>query len=138
MRFDILALILGLLSICMSIVTLMSFITYSSEIAALKLKIREQDERMEEWHTRLIERTEKALSVVQGCTIGNKRVLEHANHVINLNDKLIKNTKELSEATLQQNEMLEELRGSCQKLLLLYSNDAKKLNTVENEKEVAV
>lgn len=138
MRFDILALILGLLSICMSIVTLMLFITYSSEIAALKLKIREQDERMEEWHTRLIERTEKNIRHMEICIEGNNKVLKHADHVIELNDKLIKNTKELSEATLRQNEMTEELRGSCQKLLLLYSNDAKKLNTVENEKEVAV
>lgn len=132
MRFDIMAVILGLISVCMSIVTLMSFLTYSSEVAALKLKIREQDERMEEWHTRLIERTEKALSVVQGCTIGNKRVLEHANHVIDLNDELIRDCKELKEAIFKQNEMVTELRDSCQKLFLLYSNIA---NENENEKE---
>lgn len=48
MRFDILVLILAIVSACIAIVSLMSFVTYSSEMAALKIKIQKQDEKMEQ------------------------------------------------------------------------------------------
>lgn len=134
MRIDILALILAIVSACIAIVSLMSFVTYSSEVAALKIKIQKQDEKMEQWHIRMIERVEKALDVVQGCTIDNKHVLEHSRKVIEQNKQICDNFFKLTELISELTKQNEELRSSCEKLLLLYSNEQE---NNENEKEVS-
>lgn len=134
MRFDILALILSIVSACIAIVSLMSFVTYSSEVAALKIKIQKQDEKMEQWHIRMIERVEKAVNLTHECIESNKSVLENASDVNHLSKEVNDNAKSLIEAVKEQNKEVEELRSSCEKLLLLYSNEQE---NVENEKEVS-
>lgn len=127
MRFDILALILSIVSACIAIVSLMSFVTYSSEVAALKIKIQKQDEKMEQWHIRMIERLESVLD-------HDEKVNKNAAEVHQLSAELIKNSKNLIDEAKKQIEEIEELRSGCQKLLLLYSN---KQENNENEKEVS-
>lgn len=115
MRFDILALILSIVSACIAIVSLMSFVTYSSEVAALKIKIQKQDEKMEQWHIRMIERLESVLD-------HDEKVNKNAAEVHQLSAELIENSKNLIDEAKKQMEEIEELRSGCQKLLLLYSN----------------
>lgn len=131
MRFDILALILAIVSACIAIVSLMTFVTYSSEVAALKIKIQKQDEKLEEWHIRMIERVEKAVELTHECIESNKSVLENSRDVNQLSKNVNENAKSLIEAVKEQNNKIGDLRSGYERLLLLYSNRH------ENEKEVS-
>lgn len=82
----------------------------------------------------MIERVEKAVDLTHECIESNKSVLESARDVNHLSKEVNDNAKSLIEAVKKHDKEVEELRGSCEKLLLLYSNEQE---NNENEKEVS-